>query len=81
MRVFQEKQAGKYKTTPWSIANERKSKGTLAKETKLSQSLIDEYCSQSGALYSVFTRFCENAMRKRNRPMKVHGTSDKSPVV
>ena len=57
MRVFQEKQAGKYKTTPWSIANGRKSKGTLAKETKLSQSLIDEYCSQSRALYSVFARF------------------------
>ena len=81
MRVFQEKQTGKHKTTPWSIANERKMRGTLAKTTGLSQSLIDEYCSQNGAMYSVFTRFCENAMRKRNRPMKVHGTSDKSPVV
>ena len=30
MRVFQEKQAGKYKTTPWSIANERKSEWCYA---------------------------------------------------
>ena len=81
MRVFQEKQAGKHKTAPWSIASERKMKGTLAKLTGLSQSLIDEYCSENGAMYSVFTRFCENAMRKRNRPMKVHGTSDKAPVI
>ena len=81
MRVFQEKQTGKHKTIPWSIANERKSKGALAKLYKLSQALVDEYCSQSGALYNVFTRFCENAMRRRNRPMKVHGTSEKSPVI
>ena len=50
MRVFQEKQAGKHKTAPWSIASERKMKGTLAKLTGLSQSLIDEYCSENGAM-------------------------------
>ena len=52
-----------------------------ASELSPLSSLLDECCSQNGAMYSVFTRFCENAMWKRNRPMKVHGTSDKSPVV
>ena len=39
MRVFQEKQTGKHKTSPWSIANEQKLKGSLAKQTGLSQPL------------------------------------------
>ena len=29
----------------------------------------------------MFMRFCDTAMRKRNRPVKVHGSGEKSPLV
>ena len=81
LRVFDEKQTGKHKVPPPNIAAEKKNKGTLAKLYGVSQALIDEYVNQSGAMYNVFMRFCDTAMRKRNRPVKVHGSGEKSPLV
>ena len=43
--------------------------------------MVDEYVNQSGALYSIFMRFSDAAMRKRNRPVKVHGSNEKSALV
>ena len=81
LRVLDEKQTGKHKVPPMNIAAEKKCKGTLAKEHGVSQTLIDEYCNQSGAVYSVFMRFSDLAMRKANRPVKVHGSAEKSALV
>lgn len=81
LRVFDEKQTGKHKVPPFNIAAEKKNRGTLAKEHGVSQALVDEYINQSGGLYNVFTRFSEATMRKRNRPVKVHGSSENSALV
>lgn len=32
-------------------------------------------------MYNVFMRFCDTTMRKRNKPVKVHGSDEKSPLV